>query len=131
MVCVDGAKMTNAEMVKEWHEKFGVPAPMSPAIPAQDRQILRCALIQEEFEEFQTACLCSDLKLAADALADILYVVYSTAVEFGLPIDAIFQEVHRSNMTKIWPDGTVHYRDDGKVIKPDTYSPPNLEPFLK
>lgn len=52
-------------------------------------------------------------------------------MEWGIPLDDVFAEVHRSNMTKIWPDGTVHKRGDGKILKPPTYSRPNLKPILE
>lgn len=119
--------MTNADLVREWHLKFGVPAPVKPCMGDSNRKELRLNLIEEELQEFREADNIVDV---ADALADLLYVVYGSAIEFGLPINAIFREVHRSNMSKVWPDGTVHYRDDGKVIKPETYSPPSLEQFL-
>lgn len=65
------------------------------------------------------------LELAKE-LADLLYVVYGTAEELGIPLEEVFKEVHNSNMSKVWSDGTVHYNEYGKVLKPDTYSPPDL-----
>jgi predicted HAD superfamily Cof-like phosphohydrolase len=62
----------------------------------------------------------------AKELADLLYVVYGTAEELGIPLQEVFEEVHKSNMGKVWSDGTVHYNEIGKVLKPDTYSPPDL-----
>lgn len=72
-----------------------------------------------------------DLIEAADAIGDMLVVVYGAANRLGIDAEAVFNEVMRSNNTKIWPDGTVHKRElDGKVIKPSTYSPANIEDVL-
>lgn len=134
------------EMLREWHEKFGVPIRSECGAPSEERRRLRVALILEEFEEFAYASgFINDLDglrrldnihggdpvEAADALGDLLYVVYGAALEWGIPIDAVFAEIHRSNMTKVWPDGTVHYRDDGKVIKPPTYSKADIKGVLE
>jgi predicted HAD superfamily Cof-like phosphohydrolase len=66
----------------------------------------------------------------AKELADLLYVVYGTAEELLLPLEEVFNTVHESNMSKIWDDGEVHYNDFGKIIKPPTYSPPDIESIL-
>jgi len=68
-----------------------------------------------------------DLTETADAIADIQVVNLGAANACGIPSALVFDEVHRSNMTKRWPDGTIHKREDGKVIKPDTYSPADIE----
>lgn len=123
--------MSNADAkLREWHEKFGVPILVNPSFPGRERADLRVKLINEEAREFQDAADCGDLIEMADALADLVYVVYGAALECGIPLDAVFDEVHRSNMTKVWPDGTVHYRDDGKVLKPPTYSPADVALIL-
>lgn len=116
--------------VREFHEKFSVPSAEAPTFGRVDRRDLRRALILEEVVEFSEACHDRDLIEMADALADIIYVTIGAAVEFGIPIDRVFAEVHRSNMTKLWPDGKPRYRDDGKVLKPDTYSPANIRGAL-
>ena len=123
--------MKASEMVRKFHEKIGVPILASPTIPAEDRRQLRIDLIQEEFEEFVKASQRGDIVGVADALADIDYVVHGAAHEWGIPLDPIMEEVHRSNMTKVWPDGTIHRREDGKILKPPTYSPANIEAVLK
>jgi len=121
---------TNFERVVAWHILFDVPSPVKPGFPSVERQVLREDLIQEESNELSVAIANRDLVGVADALADLLYVVYGTAAEFGLPIDDIFEEVHRSNMSKAGPDGPI-YREDGKVLKGPNYSPPVLEKFLE
>jgi predicted HAD superfamily Cof-like phosphohydrolase len=114
-----------------WHRKFGFPILEDPQAPSESRRNLRVELIHEEWEEFAEASRVCDVTGAADALADLLYVVYGAALEWGIPLDDVFVEVHRSNMSKVWPDGTVHYREDGKVLKPPTYSPADVAKVLK
>lgn len=60
-------------------------------------------------------------------LCDLVYVCVGTAVQLGCSFDEAFDRVHKSNMTKVWPDGTVHYREDGKVLKPDTYKKASMK----
>lgn len=117
-------------MLVEWHKKFGVPVKLTPQYPGEDRAELRIELIREELEEFEAASNSGDIIGVADAIGDLLYVIYGAALEWGIPADYVLREVHRSNMTKVWPDGTVHYREDGKVIKPPTYSPPDIKGIL-
>lgn len=84
-------------------------------------------LINEETSELYVNMLGDNLVGIADGIADLLYVVLGTAVEYGIDIEPIFNEVHRSNMTK--KDG--HLNDFGKWVKPDNYSPADLEPILR
>lgn len=86
--------------------------------------------MEEELQEFIDAFKAGDLTEMADALGDLLYVTYGTAVEAGIPINRIFQEIHRSNMTKVPADGKIRRRADGKVLKPVTWEPPRLKPIL-
>lgn len=124
--------MTEAiEMLREWNSKFGVPVLGRPAVPPLDRRILRVELIREEFEEFCRATEARDIVGVSDALADLAYVIVGAALEWGIPLAEVFAEVHRSNMSKVWPDGTVHYRDDGKVLKPSSYSPADIAGILE
>ena len=80
---------------------------------------------KEEYEDINVT-LDSAIEDLAKELADLLYVVYGTAEELGIPLEEVFQKVHQSNMDKLWPDGTIHYNKEGKVLKPPTYSPPDL-----
>lgn len=66
----------------------------------------------------------------AKELADLLYVVYGTAEELGIPLEEVFKAVHAHNLTKIWPDGEVHYNDFGKIIKPPDFKPLDLSDVL-
>ena len=91
---------------------------------------LRCALIEEEAAEFRAAVENGNIVGVADAIADLLYVVYGAALTFGIPVREVFAEVHRSNMTKLGDDGLPLYREDGKVLKGSNFSPPKLLPIL-
>lgn len=96
---------------------------------------LRGELIEEEFEEVYKELPNYDIHKSAEIdkaaltkeLADLLYVTYGMAVTFGLPIDEVFERVHRSNMSKLGDDGKPIYREDGKVLKGPNYEKPNLD----
>src|SRR4051812_7991396 len=91
---------------------------------------LRARLIKEELNEFRDASslYINDKHIieVADALGDLLYVVYGAGVTYGIDLEPVFQEIHRSNMSKLWPDGKAHRDTGGKVIKSPNYSPANL-----
>ena len=113
-------------MVQEFHKQFEIHVSPTPSIPDEPTQILRKRLIQEEFDELQEAMHEKDLPSIAKELADLLYVVYGTAVSLGIDMEPVFQEVHRSNMSKVGG----HKREDGKWVKPPTYSPAQLDGLL-
>ncbi len=92
---------------------------------------LRVALLEEEVGEFVAASERGDLNGIADALADIVYVAYGTALTYGIDLDAVLQEVHRSNTSKLGSDGHPLIRHDGKVLKSEQYSPPDIESVLR
>jgi predicted HAD superfamily Cof-like phosphohydrolase len=115
------------KMVQEFHEQFDIHIATTPSVPDEGTQTLRNSLIQEEFEEFQEAMQSQDLPNMAKELADLLYVVYGTAVSLGIDMEPVFKEVHRSNMSKVGG----HKREDGKWVKPPTYSPASLEAILE
>ncbi len=114
-------------MVQEFHKQFEIHVSPTPSIPDEPTQILRKRLIQEEFDELQEAMQEKDLPSIAKELADLLYVVYGTAVSLGIDMEPVFQEVHRSNMSKVGG----HKREDGKWVKPATYSPASLDKILE
>ncbi len=122
-------KMQN--QVRCFHHKFRVDAPAGPTMPAHEIQILRQKLIQEEAAEYTDALVRGDIVAVADALGDLLYVVFGACVAHGINIEPVFNEIHRSNMSKAWPDGSVQKRQDGKVIKPPSYSPADLKPIIE
>jgi len=115
------------QMVQEFHEQFDIHIAATPSVPDEATQILRNRLITEEFEEFKEAMLTKDLPAMAKELADLLYVVYGTAVSLGIDMEPIFKEVHRSNMSKVGG----YKREDGKWVKPPTYSPASLNKILE
>jgi predicted HAD superfamily Cof-like phosphohydrolase len=115
----------------DFHRLFGLDINIKPTLVSEQTTKLRINLINEEAKEFENACNDGNLVEIADAIADLLYVVYGAAVTYGISAEDVFNEVHRSNMTKLWPDGTVHRRDgDGKIMKPDTYSPANIKSII-
>ena len=118
--------MQPQDMVAEFHRKFDIPIGERPSIPPDATRQLRVRLIQEEFAELQEAMTAQDLPAVAKELADLLYVVYGTAVSYGVDMDPVFREVHRSNLSKVGG----YTREDGKWVKPPTYSPADVKPLL-
>ncbi len=119
--------MTEAQrMVEEFHRRFEIMIGAAPALPDEATRSLRLRLIQEEFDELREALSRPDVPAVAKELADLLYVVYGTAVSCGIDMEPVFREVHRSNMSKVGG----HKRADGKWVKPPGYSPADLQPIL-
>jgi predicted HAD superfamily Cof-like phosphohydrolase len=116
--------------VREFQVAFNAPLPDKPRMLSKSRAILRQKLLQEEVDELKAARNLIDV---SDALADILYITFGTAHEFGLAdrLSMLFDEVHTSNMTKLGEDGKPIYREDGKVLKPVGYRAPNLRPIIE
>jgi predicted HAD superfamily Cof-like phosphohydrolase len=112
-------------MVREFHSAFGLPMETKPTVHTPQTE-LRVALLREEFNEYLTAVEAGDLVEIADALADMTYVIHGTAHDHGLPLDALVEEVHRSNMSKLGLDGKPILREDGKVIKGPAYFKPDI-----
>lgn len=121
--------VTNFERAREFHEVFAIPIGSAPHIPVA-RLKLRLDLIDEERRELDEALEANDVVEVADALTDIAYLIYGTAIEFGIDLNACFAEVHRSNMSKLGADGKPIFREDGKVLKGPSYSPPDLAKVL-
>jgi predicted HAD superfamily Cof-like phosphohydrolase len=122
---------TNFELVGDFMEACDQQVLSSPTFPDWNTQELRVSLIEEEFKELLDGISRDDIVEVADALTDLLYVVYGAGHSFGIDLDACFAEVHRSNMTKLGPEGRAIKREDGKIMKPESYSPPDLESILK
>jgi predicted HAD superfamily Cof-like phosphohydrolase len=110
--------------VREFHEALDIPVNSTPKIR---RHELRADLIEEEAAETCAAIRAGDLLGAIDGLCDLLYVVHSSALEFGIDLDPFWSEVHRTNMAKV--GGPV--REDGKRLKPDGWTPPDLAGVLR
>lgn len=123
--------MTNNEKVKQFMETYGQSVPTKPAFPDRDTIHLRMDLIEEELDELRLAIVDENIVEVADALTDILYVVYGAGLTFGINLDKTFAEVHRSNMSKLGEDGKPIHREDGKILKGPNYTPPDLTFILK
>ena len=147
--------MNYIKMVEEFHNTFKAPVLSNPQIPSKERCDLRISLISEELEEMKEAIEKGDVVEVADALADLQYVLSGAVLEFGMgdKFEKLFEEVHRSNMSKACnshqeaietllhykkKDGTegtykeedgkwlVYRKEDNKVLKSVNYSPANL-----
>jgi predicted HAD superfamily Cof-like phosphohydrolase len=117
--------------VSSFHRAFDLPAPEVPTgHVAPDVRQSREELMREELQELTEAMRAEEVVEIADGLADLLYVVFGTAVVYGIPMDDIFSEVHRSNMTKLGTDGRPVIGEHGKRLKGPDYQPPKLRPLL-
>lgn len=119
--------------VRTFHEAFGIPNAEAPTASIGDREaLLRYKLLREENEEYLDAALRGDLVEVADALGDLLYILCGTLLKHGLEhkIEEVFQEIQRSNMSKLDADGKPIFRDDGKVMKSELYFRPDIARIL-
>lgn len=142
------------QAVGEFHQTFGLPIRTEPTMGDPGEAELRMALIEEEVGELALAIAEGDLVEIADALGDLIYVTQGAALTFGIDLDAVIAEIHRSNMTKLWDGmdmdramadpyhpahsisgdgrrGYAVYREDGKVLKPPTFEEPEIALVLK
>ena len=122
--------MSNYEKVNHFMTTFGQEVKPKPEMPELGTIKLRLALIEEELGELREALINDDMVETADALADILYVVYGAAAAFGMDIDEIFEEVHDSNMSKLDENGKPIYSELGKVLKGQNYFEPKIATIL-
>ena len=122
--------MTNFESVRKFMQTFGQEVRTSASFPNDKIISLRLDLIREELSELQEAINNKDIKEAADALTDILYVTYGAGHAFGIDLDKCFKEVQNSNMSKLGSDGKPIYNDQGKVMKGPDYFKPDLKKFV-
>jgi len=109
-------------LVRDFHHEFGVHVGKSPGLCDHE---LRAKLIWEEATETLDAIRDGDLVEAVDGLADLIYVCLGAAVTWGVDLEPVFQRVHASNMTK-----TGGVRDDGKIMKPEGWKPPDIREEL-
>ena len=122
--------MTNFTSVKKFMETFGQDVKTKADFPSEKIIKLRYDLIKEELDEFDKAIKEKNLKDIADSLTDILYVTYGAGHAFGIDLDKCFEEVQRSNMSKLGSDGKPIYNDNGKVMKGPNYFKPDLNKFI-
>lgn len=125
-------KQINA--VKEFHTAFGLGySEIIKGNLGENKNLLRYNLMKEENEEYLEAVQNNDIVEIADALGDMLYILCGTILEHGLQhkIEEVFDEIQRSNMSKLGPDGNPIYREDGKVMKGPNYFKPDFSHILK
>ena len=143
-----GGAPSPMDLVMEFHRTYSVPIrSFNDPTPSYDRLDLRMSLIAEEFAELVGAVYGKraraiieeataeavaaddgerDVIEAADALADLVYVIFGMAIESGMDLDSVLAEVQASNLSKLMPDGSVKLREDGKVLKGPNFFPPNV-----
>jgi predicted HAD superfamily Cof-like phosphohydrolase len=122
------------DSVKEFHTAFAIGYSENlKADLGETKKMLRFNLMKEENEEYLEAVKNNDLVEIADALGDMMYILCGTIIEHGLQhkIEAVFDEIQRSNMSKLGDDGNPIYREDGKVMKGPNYFKPNFQEILK
>lgn len=138
-------------LVRQFHETYNLPIVTDGPNADRERIHMRMSLVAEEFSElvgaaygkearslieeaFQAARAADDHTRdtveVADALGDLVYVIYGMALELGIPMGALLHEIQRSNLSKLGPDGKPIYREDGKVLKGDDFFPPNIPGVL-
>ncbi|WP_394757876.1 hypothetical protein [Flavobacterium sp.] len=120
--------------VHEFHSAFGLGINTLPTGDlGENKNLLRFNLMKEENEEYLEAVTNNDLVEIADALGDMLYILCGTIIEHGLQdkMESVFDEIQRSNMSKLGEDGKPIYREDGKVLKGPNYFKPNFEEIFK
>ena len=117
--------------VREFNKAFGILLNDSPSLLSEQEFVLRYKLMMEELSEYRLACVNGDIVEVCDAIVDLLYVLTGMIVAHGLEdvVQDMFDEVHRSNMSKL-ENGKPVYRHDGKVMKGSEYFKPNLIQFL-
>jgi len=118
--------------VEEFHEVFKIGNASEITLVHEKDYTLRYNLIKEENEEYLDACKNGDIIEIADALGDQLYILFGTILKHGLQhkIEEVYDEIHRSNMSKLDEGGQPIYREDGKILKSNLYFKPNIKSVL-
>lgn len=117
------------DFVMEFHTTYGMPVGggiNGVGFLSPERSKLRFDLIDEEYAELIQAYVANDLEEVADALGDLVYVIYGMAIEMGINLGAVLEEIQESNMSKLGEDGLPIYREDGKVLKGPNFHKPNI-----
>jgi predicted HAD superfamily Cof-like phosphohydrolase len=130
---IKGTLIEKINAVKEFHEIFKIGSREIPEgkIP-ESEYLLRYRLMQEENEEYLAACKRGDIVEIADALGDMLYILFGTILKHGLQykIEEVFDEIQRSNMSKLDDNGQPIFREDGKILKSKNYFKPDITKIL-
>ncbi len=119
--------------VEKFHNSFGISNNYEPTVQLSQKDIqLRFDLLKEENEEYINAAKKGDMIEVADALGDLMYILFGTIMKHGMQhkIVEVFEEIQRSNMSKLGEDGKPIYREDGKVLKGPNYFKPNIQAIL-
>ena len=119
--------------VAEFHDAFQIGNHLNPTALSTEEQVLRYSLMREENEEYLEAAQQGNLVEIADALGDQLYILLGTALRHGImdKMEAVFLEIHRSNMSKLDSDGNPIFREDGKLLKSEHYFRPDIAQFFR
>lgn len=120
--------------VESFHQAFKIDCANTPTVDLPEKiKELRFRLMEEENLEYLEAAKNNDLVEVADALGDMLYILCGTILSHGMQhvIEDVFDEIQRSNMSKLGEDGQPIYREDGKVMKGPNYFKPNIAALLK
>jgi hypothetical protein len=119
--------------VEEFHNVFCIGNADCVKLIEERDYMLRYNLIKEENEEYLDACKTGNIVEIADALGDQLYILFGTILKHGLQhkIEEIYDEIHRSNMSKLDENGKPIFREDGKILKSELYFKPNLQKILE
>ncbi len=128
------SKRSTLDQVREFHETYGLPVKSAPDITDPKTNELRINLLAEELDELKEALVAGDIVEVLDALTDLQYVLDGAYLSFGLHDvkDAAFNEVQRSNMSKLGEDGKpIRRESDGKVLKGPNFFEPDLSQFIK
>lgn len=122
---------TKLEMVKEFNKAFSIDQEENPSLTSSEKFQLKYNLLKEELDEYKQACENEDLTEVTDAIVDMMYVLYGIVTQHGLSdlIYDLFEEVHKSNMSKL-ERGKPLRRTDGKILKGSEYFKPNLKKIL-
>jgi predicted HAD superfamily Cof-like phosphohydrolase len=120
------------QSVENFHEVFKIGNAAAPTLVEERDYTLRFNLIKEENEEYLDACKNGDIVEIADALGDQLYILFGTILKHGLQhkIEEVYDEIHRSNMSKLDENGQPIFREDGKILKSNLYFKPSIKSIL-
>lgn len=121
---------TMTDMVMDFHKLYNAYISEKPELRDKDIAKLRIKLLDEELNEYKEAVYTNNLVEIADALGDIIYVAIGAAISYGIPMEKVFAEIHRSNMDKLDENGNPIINEYGKVVKPSWWQPPDLKTIL-
>jgi predicted HAD superfamily Cof-like phosphohydrolase len=131
---MENTLMHKIKHVEKFHDVFKIGNRYVPtAVVPENEYMLRYNLIKEENEEYLEACKNGDLVEIADALGDQLYILFGTILRHGLQhkIEEVFDEIQRSNMSKLDENGQPIFREDGKILKSSLYFKPDIKSILE